>query len=66
VDNEPLPDKRLPAGRLLTLDFQHMLVMYAGAVAVPLIVGGALNLPKDQLAFVNSADLFACRISHSH
>jgi NCS2 family nucleobase:cation symporter-2 len=34
--------------------------MYAGAVAVPLIVGSALKLPKDQVAFLISADLFAC------
>jgi xanthine/uracil permease len=25
--------------------------MYAGAVAVPLIVGGAVGLPKEQIAF---------------
>jgi xanthine permease len=56
-------DERLPAGRLLTLGFQHVLVMYAGAVAVPLIVGGALQLPKDQLAFLINADLFACGIA---
>jgi NCS2 family nucleobase:cation symporter-2 len=34
--------------------------MYAGAVAVPLIIGGALKLPKDQLALLINADLFAC------
>jgi uric acid transporter len=56
-------DERLPTGRLLTLGFQHVLVMYAGAVAVPLIVGGALKLPKDELAFLISADLFACGIA---
>ena len=33
--------------------------MYAGAVAVPLIVGRALNLSPDQVAFLISADLFA-------
>lgn len=56
-------DERLPAGRLLTLGIQHVLVMYAGAVAVPLIVGGALKLPKDQIAFLISADLFSCGIA---
>ena len=30
-------DERLPVGRLFTLGLQHVLVMYAGAVAVPLI-----------------------------
>ena len=43
-------DERLPGGRLFTLALQHVLVMYAGAIAVPLIVGGALKLPKDQIA----------------
>ncbi|QJP72648.1 nucleobase:cation symporter-2 family protein [Burkholderia glumae] len=56
-------DEILPAGRLVTLGLQHVLVMYAGAVAVPLIIGGALKLPKDQIAFLISADLFACGIA---
>jgi uric acid transporter len=56
-------DQRLPAPQLLTLGIQHVLVMYAGAVAVPLIVGSALWLPKDQIAFLISADLFACGIA---
>ena len=34
-------DERLP----LPLALQHVLVMYAGAVAVPLIIGRALRLP---------------------
>ncbi|GLS55783.1 purine permease [Methylobacterium gregans] len=34
--------------------------MYAGAVAVPLIVGRALKLPPEQVAMLVSADLFAC------
>jgi NCS2 family nucleobase:cation symporter-2 len=47
-------------GRLTLLGLQHVLVMYAGAVAVPLIIGGALKLPKDQVALLINADLFAC------
>ncbi len=35
-------DERLPNARLFTLGLQHVLVMYAGAVAVPLIIGRAL------------------------
>ncbi|MEO7760512.1 MAG: nucleobase:cation symporter-2 family protein [Casimicrobiaceae bacterium] len=53
-------DERLPAGKLLALGLQHVLVMYAGAIAVPLIIGGALKLPKDQVAFLINADLFVC------
>jgi hypothetical protein len=33
----------LPAPKLATLGLEHVLVMYAGAVAVPLIIGGALS-----------------------
>ena len=32
-----------PVARLFPLGLQHVLAMYAGAVAVPLIVGGALG-----------------------
>lgn len=53
-------DEKLPAGRLFTLGMQHVLVMYAGAVAVPLIVGRALKLSPEQVAMLISADLFCC------
>jgi NCS2 family nucleobase:cation symporter-2 len=36
--------------------------MYAGAVVVPLIVGRALKLPPQDIAYLISADLFACGI----
>ena len=56
-------DEILPAPKLLTLGLQHVLVMYAGAVAVPLILGRALKLPPEQVAFLISADLFACGLA---
>ncbi|HNU09901.1 MAG TPA: nucleobase:cation symporter-2 family protein [Rubrivivax sp.] len=56
-------DERLPAGKLTALGLQHVLVMYAGAVAVPLIVGRALKLSPEQVAMLISADLFACGIA---
>ena len=40
-------DQILPTPRLLALGLQHVLVMYAGAVAVPLIIGRALKLPPE-------------------
>ncbi len=55
-------DEVLPTGRLAALGLQHVLVMYAGAVAVPLIVGRALKLPPEQVAMLISADLFCCGI----
>ena len=36
----------LPISRLLALGLQHVLVMYAGAIVVPLVVGRALKLPS--------------------
>jgi uric acid transporter len=53
-------DEVLPAGRLAALGIQHVLVMYAGAIAVPLIVGRALKLSPEEVAFLISADLFTC------
>lgn len=55
-------DEVLPIPKLFALGLQHVLVMYAGAIAVPLIIGGALKLPKDQIAFLIAADLFCCGI----
>ncbi|WP_250493702.1 nucleobase:cation symporter-2 family protein [Caballeronia sp. GAWG1-1] len=55
-------DEVLPLPAMLAVGIQHVLVMYAGAIAVPLIIGAALKLPKDQVAFLISSDLFACGI----
>src|SRR5271165_3329364 len=56
-------DQLLPIPRLLALGLQHVLVMYAGAVAVPLILGRALKLPPEDVAFLISADLFTCGLA---
>jgi xanthine permease len=56
-------DERLPLMKLAPLAIQHVLVMYAGAIAVPLIIGRAVNLPPEQVAFLISADLFACGLA---
>ena len=53
-------DEHLPTGKLAALGMQHVLVMYAGAVAVPLIIGRALKLSPEDVAFLISADLFCC------
>ncbi len=52
-----------PLARLLPLGLQHVLAMYAGAVAVPLIVGGALGFDRADLAFLISADLFVAGLA---
>ena len=53
-------DEILPPPKLAALGLQHVLVMYAGAVAVPLIIGRALKLSPEQIAFLVNADLFCC------
>ena len=55
-------DEMLPPPKLAALGLQHVLVMYAGAVAVPLIIGRALGLKPEDIAFLISADLFACGV----
>lgn len=49
--------------KIFTLGFQHVLAMYAGAVVVPLIIGGALKLTQEQMAYLIAADLFTCGIA---
>ena len=53
-------DQTLPAARLGALGLQHVLVMYAGAVAVPLIVGRALKMTPEQVSLLINADLLCC------
>ncbi|MFC3747372.1 nucleobase:cation symporter-2 family protein [Paenibacillus sp. GCM10012306] len=49
--------------KVFTLGLQHVLAMYAGAVIVPLIVGGALKLNNTQMAYLIAADLFTCGLA---
>jgi uracil-xanthine permease len=61
---EPHPvDQVLPVPRLMALGLQHVLVMYAGAVAVPLIIGRALQMSPAEVGLLISADLLACGIA---
>lgn len=55
-------DKMLPPGKLLILGLQHVLVMYAGAVAVPLMIGDRLGLSKEVVSLLISCDLFCCGV----
>ncbi|MGN1402490.1 MAG: nucleobase:cation symporter-2 family protein [Bacillus sp. (in: firmicutes)] len=46
-----------------SLGLQHVLAMYAGAVIVPLIVGGALGLSSEQLTYLVSIDILMCGVA---
>src|SRR5689334_8778961 len=56
-------DEVLPAPRLTILGLQHLFIMYAGAVAVPLIVGPAVGLSSKDIALLVSADLLVSGIA---
>lgn len=66
TDKHPV-DRIPPLARLAPLGLQHVLAMYAGAVAVPLIVGGALigmgKLEASDLPYLISADLLVAGIA---
>ncbi|GMA51713.1 hypothetical protein GCM10025857_30700 [Alicyclobacillus contaminans] len=53
----------MTSGKTWILGIQHVLAMYAGAVVVPILVGGALKLSAVQMAYLISADLFTCGIA---
>ena len=56
-------DEVPPAGRLAVYGFRHVLAMYAGAVAVPLILASAVGFPEDQLVYLMNADLLTCGVT---
>ncbi|WP_458355005.1 nucleobase:cation symporter-2 family protein [Peribacillus frigoritolerans] len=49
--------------KVASLGLQHVLAMYAGAVVIPLIVGGALGLTAAQLTYLVSIDILMCGIA---
>lgn len=49
--------------KIASLGIQHVLAMYAGAVIVPLIVGGSLGLTAEQLTYLVSIDILMCGIA---
>ncbi|MGI6092663.1 MAG: purine permease [Veillonellaceae bacterium] len=50
-------------GKTVFLGTQHVLAMYAGAIIVPLIVGSALKLNAEQMAYIIAVDLFTSGIA---
>ncbi|WLV25568.1 nucleobase:cation symporter-2 family protein [Aciduricibacillus chroicocephali] len=63
LNKKDVINEKLPVQTLGILGFQHVLVMYSGAVIVPLILGAAINLSAADIAFLISADLFTCGIA---
>lgn len=50
-------------GKAAILGLQHLLAMYAGAVAVPLLIGTGLNFNSQQMTYLISIDIFMCGIA---
>ncbi|MFI7099326.1 nucleobase:cation symporter-2 family protein [Streptomyces sp. NPDC050161] len=55
-------DRRPPWGPLLLLGAQHVLVMYTGSIAVPLLFGAATGLPHATVALLIDADLLVAGV----
>ena len=55
-DRHPV-DEVLPFPQMFVYGLQHVMSMYAGVVAVPLIVGNAFGLPPGDITFLISAGL---------
>ncbi|EEO3825219.1 purine permease [Listeria monocytogenes] len=53
----------LGKGKIAALGFQHVLAMYAGAVIVPLLIGGALGFNGEEMTYLVSIDIFMCGIA---
>lgn len=57
VERRP-EDEKLPLGSYLAFGLQHVLTMYGGIIAVPLIMGGAADLPPGEIAILVASCLF--------
>lgn len=51
-------DERLPIGRTFAYGLQHVLTMYGGIIAVPLIIGTAAGMAQDEIALLIASCLF--------
>ncbi|MBP1764895.1 MAG: xanthine permease [Firmicutes bacterium] len=56
-------DEILPKGQLFAYGLQHVMAMYAGCVAVPLILANALKLSSEQLIVLINSDLFVAGVA---
>ena len=56
-------DEVLPPGRMAAYGLQHVLAMYAGVIAVPLILATAIGLPQQQIVYVINASFLMCGVA---
>ncbi|KRM89459.1 nucleobase:cation symporter-2 family protein [Liquorilactobacillus vini] len=55
--------RRVSQGKAAVLGLQHLLAMYSGAVAVPLLIGTALKFNSEQMTYLVSIDIFMCGLA---
>ncbi len=51
-------DEKIPVAKAFLYGFQHILSMYGGVIAIPLIVGSAAKLPPEQVGMLVASALF--------
>ena len=56
-------EKQTQTGKAAVLGLQHLLAMYAGAVAVPLLIGTGLGFNEQQMTYLISIDIFMCGVA---
>lgn len=56
-------EEKLPFGKNMVFALQHVFVMVAGAVAVPLMVGGNVGLDTNGIRYLISCALFAAGVA---
>ncbi len=56
-------DEVLPPGRMAAYGLQHVLAMYAGVIAVPLILATAIGLPQEQIVYIINASFLMCGVA---
>ncbi len=49
--------------KAFTLGIQHLLAMYAGAILVPIIIGGALQFSTEQMTYLVAIDIMMCGVA---
>lgn len=49
--------------KAITFGIQHLLAMYAGAILVPLIIGGALGFNAEQMTYLVAIDILMCGVA---
>lgn len=61
--NQDVINEKLPMGKNLAYALQHVFVMVAGAVAVPLMIGATADLSSNEISFLISCALLVSGIA---